>query len=88
MSKLVGFNNLGKNFSTEHPVFIKSMNGITYKNAGDIQTGDILIGIGPDARITETSVTSIEIDENESSVYDIRTEGNPWFIVNSTLTIA
>jgi hypothetical protein len=88
MSKLVGFNNLGKNFSTEHPIFIKCENGITYKNSEDIQIGDILIGIGPDAIITETVVTSVEIDENESGVYDIRTEGNPWFIVNSTLTIA
>ena len=87
-SRLIGFNDMGKNYSVTQPIFIKSANGIEYKNAGEIEVGDIIISVDPNGITSEIPVSSIQIDELESTVYDIRTTPEPWFIVNSTLVIA
>jgi hypothetical protein len=86
--KLVGFNEIGKNYSITQPIFIKTENGIEYRNAGDINIGDVIISIGLDGVVSDIVVESIETDNFESIVYDIRTSPQPWFIVNSTIAIA
>ena len=87
-STLIGFNEMGKNYSVTQPIFIKSGNGIEYKNAGEIEIGEIVISVDVDGITSEILVSSIQIDDTESTVYDIRTTPEPWFIVNSTIAIA
>jgi hypothetical protein len=87
-STLIGFNEMGKNYSVTQPIFIKSGNGIEYKNAGEIEIGEIIISVDVDGITSEIPVTSIQMDDTESTVYDIRTSPEPWFIVNSTIAIA
>jgi hypothetical protein len=79
---------MGKNYSVNQPIFIKSENGIQYKNAGEIEIGEIIISVDTNGVTSEIPVVSVEIDDVESTVYDIRTTPEPWFIVNSTLVIA
>ena len=87
-STLIGFNYRGKDYSVTQPIFVKTLEGITYKNAGEIELGDIILGVSPEGLISEVPVTSIEKDEEESTVYDVRTSPQPWFIVNSFIAIA
>ena len=87
-STLVGFNFRGKDYSVNQPLFVKLPEGITYKNAGEIEIGEIIIRIDKDGFVEELLVTSIEKDESESQVYDVRTSPNPWFIVNNLIAIA
>ena len=87
-STLIGFNQIGKNYSISQPIFIKSENGIEYKNAGEIKIGEVIMSVDVDGITSEILVSSIEIDDKESTVYDIRTTPEPWFIVNSTIAIA
>ena len=87
-STLIGFNYRGKDYSVTQPIFVKAPEGITYKNAGEIEIGDIILSVAPDGAISEVPVTSIEKDEVESTVYDVRTSPQPWFIVNSFIAIA
>jgi hypothetical protein len=87
-STLIGFNYRGKDYSVNQPIFVKATEGITYKNAGEIEIGDIILSVAPDGAISEVPVTSIEKDEAESTVYDVRTSPQPWFIVNSFIAIA
>jgi hypothetical protein len=87
-STLIGFNEIGKNYSITQPIFIKSGDGIEYRNAGDINIGDIIVSVDANGNISDIPVSSIQIDEEESTVYDIRTTPEPWFIVNSTIAIA
>ena len=87
-STLIGFNEMSKNYSVTQPIFIKSEGGIEYRNAGEIKIGDVIINVDPSGIISEISVSSIQVDEAESTVYDIRTTPEPWFIVNSALVIA
>ena len=86
--KLIGFNYRGKDYSETQPLFVKTSNGITYKNAGEIEIGEIIIGVDSNGLVQGTPVTSVEKSETESTVYDVRTSPNPWFIVNSFLVIA
>ena len=85
---LVGFNELAKNYSTTQPVFIETDSGLTYVNAGDVKIGDTLIGISEDGVVLRTPVKSIEKDDVESEVYDIRTSPQPWFISDPFVVIA
>ena len=87
-STLIGFNYRGKDYSVTQPIFVKALEGIAYKNAGEIEIGDIILSVAPDGAISEVPVTSIEKDETESTVYDVRTSPQPWFIVNSFIAIA
>ena len=87
-STLIGFNYRGKDYSINQPIFVKTENGITYKNAGDIEIGEILIKVDKDGITSEVPVTSIEKDDSESTVYDVRTSPQPWFIVNNFIAIA
>jgi hypothetical protein len=87
-SVLTGFNEMGKNYSVTQPIFIKSENGIKYENAGNIKIGDVIISVDLEGVISEIEVISIQVDDLESTVYDIRTNPEPWFIVNSTIAIA
>ena len=87
-STLVGFNYRGKDYSVTQPLFVKTPEGIAYKNAGEIEIGEIIIKIDRDGLIQEMPVSSIEKDESESQVYDVRTSPNPWFIVNNFIAIA
>ena len=86
--KLVGFNYRGKDYSETQPLFVKTSNGITYKNAGEIEIGEIILGVDSNGLVQETPVLSIEKDQTQSTVYDVKTSPNPWFIVNSFLVIA
>ena len=87
-STLIGFNYRGKDYSVTQPLFVKTQDGITYKNAGEIEIGEILIKVDKDGLIAEIPVTSIEKDDSESTVYDVRTSPQPWFIVNNFIAIA
>jgi hypothetical protein len=87
-SVLIGFNNLGKDYSVDQPIFVKDSEGITYKSAKDIVIGDILLVVSETGLVQETAVDSIEIDETESKVYEIRTAPQPWFITKSSVVIA
>ena len=87
-SRLVGFNNLGMNYSITQPVFIKTSEGIEYRNAGDININDVLLSIDENGLVSEIFVESVQIDDQMSSVYDIRTSPERWFIVNSLIAIA
>ena len=87
-SILIGFNETGKNYSINQPIFIKNSSGIEYRNAGDINIGDVIINVDSNGSISNIVVESIEVDNFESTVYDIRTAPEPWFIVNSTIAIA
>ena len=87
-STLIGFNEIGKIYSINQPIFIKNSGGIEYRNAGDINIGDVIISVGLDGVVSDIVVESIETDNFESTVYDIRTSPQPWFIVNSTIAIA
>jgi hypothetical protein len=88
LSTLIGFNYRGKDYSITQPIFVKTSEGITYKNAGEIKVGDAIISVDSQGEISEIIVDSIQIDDLESTVYDIRTSPEPWFIVNSTIAIA
>ena len=87
-SVLVGFNGLSRHYSVTQPIFVETEEGLTYINAGEIQLGDELIGISEDGSIEKTTVVSIELDETESEVYDIRTGPRPWFITDLFIVIA
>jgi hypothetical protein len=87
-STLIGFNNLGKDYSVDQPIFVKSVEGITYKSAKDIVIGDTLLAVNENGLVQEIAVDSIEIDETESKVYEIRTSPEPWFITKSSVVIA
>ena len=87
-SVLIGFNELGKDYSVTQPILVKTDDGITYKEAGVVEVGDVLLGVTTDGSVTETLVESIERDEVESDVYDIRTAPQPWFITKSFIAIA
>jgi len=87
-SRLIGFNGMDKNYSITQPIFIKSDNGIKYVEAGEINIGDVIISVSPDGNVLDIVVSSIQVDEIESTVYDVRTTPHPWFIVNSALVIA
>jgi intein/homing endonuclease len=87
-STLIGFNYRGKDYSVTQPIFVKTLEGITYKNAGEIEIGEIILHVSADGSVSEVPVTSIEKDEAESTVYDVRTSPQPWFIVNSFIAIA
>jgi hypothetical protein len=87
-STLIGFNEIGKNYSINQPIFIKNSDGIEYRNAGDINIGDVIISVDLNGLVSDIVVESIELDDFESTVYDIRTSPEPWFIVNSTIAIA
>jgi hypothetical protein len=87
-SVLVGFNGLSRHYSVTQPVFVETEDGITYVNAGEIQLGDVLIGVSEDGTVERTIVLSVELDETESDVYDIRTGPRPWFITDLFMVIA
>ena len=87
-SVLVGFNGLSRYYSVTQPIFVETEEGLTYINAGEIQLGDELIGISEDGSVEKTTVVSIELDETESEVYDIRTGPRPWFITDLFIVIA
>ena len=87
-STLIGFNKIGKNYSINQPIFIKNSEGIEYRNAGDINIGDVIINVDSSGSVSNIVVESIEVDDFDSKVYDIRTSPEPWFIVNSTIAIA
>ena len=87
-SVLIGFNGLGKDFSVTQPLLVKTEDGITYKNAGEIELGEVLLGETVDGVISETTVESIEKDETETTVYDIRTAPQPWFVTKTFIAIA
>ena len=85
---LVGFNGGDKHYSVSQPVFVKTKKNIVYMNAGDVQVGDILIAVDESGTLLETEVVSIELDTQESQVFDVRTEPQPWFITKHGLIIA
>jgi hypothetical protein len=88
-SVLVEFNGLGKNYSVTQPVLVETTdNNLTYIEAGDIQVGSTLLGVSEAGIISKTTVISIEKDDFESEVYDIRTSPVPWFITDSFIVIA
>ena len=88
-SVLVEFNGLGKNYSITQPVLVETTdNNLTYIEAGDIQVGSTLLGVSEAGIISKTTVISIEKDDFESEVYDIRTSPVPWFITDSFIVIA
>ena len=87
-SVLVGFNGLSRHYSVTQPIFVETEDGITYVNAGEIQLGDVLIGVSEDGTVERTIVLSVELDETESDVYDIRTGPRPWFITDLFMVIA
>jgi hypothetical protein len=71
------------------------------QNAGNVNTGNSAVAALYSASTTsadlalravglvqETAVVSIEIDETESTVYEIRTEPRPWFITKHSIVIA
>ena len=87
-STLIGFNGMGKEYSITQPIFIKNSNGIEYRNAGDINIGDTLVSVDSSGNVSYIIVESIDLDDKQSVVYDIRTLPEPWFIVNSLVAIA
>jgi hypothetical protein len=89
-SILVGFNahkGTEKRYSVTQPMLVQTEDGVSYKNAGDIQLGDVLVGVLEDGKVLRDTVESIEIDETESEVYDIRTAPLPWFIADTLMVI-
>jgi hypothetical protein len=89
-SVLIGFNNLGKDFSVDQPVFVKVEieEHICYKDAGEVQIGDVLLAVSTEGHVQEIVVESIQRDTEESDVYDIRTGPLPWFITKSSIVIS
>jgi intein/homing endonuclease len=85
---LIGFNDLGKDYSVTQPILVKESEGISYKNAEDVEIGDVLLGVASDGAVSETVVVSIEKDEAESTVYEVKTSPQPWFITRSFIVIA
>ncbi len=85
---LVGFNNLDKQHSGTQPVFVKKEANIVYMTASDVQVGDVLLGVDESGALVETLVESIQEDDQESEVIDIRTGPQPWFITKSAIVIA
>jgi hypothetical protein len=85
---LRGFNNIGKEYSGTQPVFVKTSTNVVYMYAKDVQVGDILLGMDETGSLVETLVESIQVDTEESQVYDIRTEPQPWFVTKSAIVIA
>jgi hypothetical protein len=90
-SVLVGFNVsriTEKRYSVTQPILVEIATGLTYVNAGDVKLGDVLIGVLEDGRVTRTTVESIELDDVESEVFDIRTSPLPWFLAENFIVIA
>ena len=84
---LVGFNNQEKQYSGTQPVFVKTEDKIVYMGASDVQVGDVLLGVDENGDLVETPVESIQRDQTESEVYDIRTSTHPWFLTRSAIVI-
>ena len=87
-SKLVGYNNLGMDYSATQPILVKTLDGVSYKTGEELEVGDTLIGVDEFGSISETVVESIQRDDFESTVYDVRTSPQPWFITKSFIVIA
>jgi hypothetical protein len=90
-SVLVGFNGgrgMEKRYSVTQPMLVETVDGLTYIEAGEIKLGDILVGVLEDGRVTRNIVETIELDEVESEVYDIRTSPQPWIITESYMVIS
>jgi hypothetical protein len=87
-AKLISFNGLKKTHSETQPVFIETVDGITYLEAGKVQIGDILLGSLEEGIISRTTVVSIDVDDFESEVYDVRTSPQPWFMTESFIVIS
>ena len=87
-AKLVAFNDLTTECSITQPVMVKTADGVSYKNAGDVVIGDVLVVVDAEGAITETVITSTFKTASESEVYDVRTSPQPWFITKSFIAIA
>jgi hypothetical protein len=87
-SKLVGYNNLGMDYSATQPILVKTLDGVSYKTGEELEVGDTLIGVDEFGSVSETVVESIQRDDFESTVYDVRTSPQPWFITKSFIVIA
>ncbi len=87
-AKLISFNGLKKTHSITQPVFIETADGITYLEAGKVQIGDVLLGSLEEGIIARTTVVSIDVDDFESEVYDVRTSPQPWFMTESFIVIS
>jgi hypothetical protein len=87
-SKLVGYNNLGMDYSATQPILVKTLDGVSHKTGEEIEVGDTLIGVDEFGSVSETVVESIQQDDFESTVYDVRTSPQPWFITKLFLVIA
>jgi len=85
---LLKFNDLEATFSDGQPVFVKTENGITYKDTGEVKIGDVLVMISEMSEVSYVEIVNITKTEDLHDVYDVRTTPNPWYIAGNFLTIA
>jgi hypothetical protein len=87
-STLISYNGLGMDYSEAQPMLVKTADGISYKTGSEVEVGDVLIGVDEFGTVSETVVETIQQNDSESTVYDIRTSPQPWFITKSFIVIA
>jgi len=87
-STLISYNGLGTDYSEAQPMLVKTADGISYKTGSEVEVGDVLIGVDEFGTVSETVVETVQQNDFESTVYDIRTSPQPWFITKSFIVIA
>jgi hypothetical protein len=74
-----------KKFSLEQPMFIKRDSIYQVIDSALIQEGDFLIKISESGHTVETLVNSINVVQEESTVYSFGCEPEDWFIAGGYL---
>lgn len=85
---IVRFNESDTLFSETQPVFVKDGDLIKHKEAGQVQSGDILVTLRIESCeiIFETVETIEKLPAKD--VYDIRCEPSQWFIAGNYIVIS
>ena len=73
-------------FSVDHPMCLKGTPFYTFKEAGGIQIGDVLIKINEDGSLLEVPVFQIDNDDTVHTVYKFGCEPQDWFVAGGYLT--
>ena len=85
---LIKFNNIDDMFSPNQPIYVKTENGIDWKQTGEVSLGDELVKIDAESgNVTYTTVNSIE-HLDAADVHEIRTTPLLWFVVGNYLVVS
>jgi|694.fasta_scaffold02860_10 hypothetical protein len=85
---LIKFNDIEDMFSPNQPIYIKTKDGIEWKNTGEISIGDMLVRIDTDSgNVSYMPVEKIE-NLDAGNVHEIRTTPHLWFIVGNYLVVS